>query len=134
MRDIGIGAAQYYIGLHKEAFETSYFSECYTTAYIKNYDLDTYFYFSDEYKEQEAVFKEQVESLGKERASLRLEEVRNKAEEEIREAENLLKDYDSIMESSGELVEELIGVEAAGFDWDAAREQLKDSGRFENHR
>lgn len=126
MSDIGIGAAQYYIGLHKEAFETSYFSECYTTAYIKNYDLDTYFYFSDEYKEKEAVFKEQVESLGKERVSLHLEE-------EIREAENLLKDYDSIMESSKELVGKLIGVEVAGSDWDDAREQLKDSGRFEKY-
>lgn len=126
MSNIGIGDVQYYIGLLKEAFETSHFSECYTTAYIKNYDLDTYFYFSDEYKEKEAVFKEQVESLGKERASLRLEE-------EIREAENLLKDYDSIMESSKELVEELIGVEVAGFDWDDAREQLKDSGRFEKY-
>ena len=40
MSDVGIGAAQYYIGLPKDAFESSYFNDCYTTAYIKNYELD----------------------------------------------------------------------------------------------
>ncbi len=133
MSNLGLGASQYYIGLQKEAFDSSYFSDCYTTAYIKNYDLDHYYYFSEEYKEKEAEFKEQLVSLGEERASMRFDDIREKAEEEIRKAEDALEEYDNAKESFGKLAEELLGVETSDLTWDDVREQLKDSGRFERY-
>lgn len=133
MSNLGLGASQYYIGLQKEAFDSSYFSDCYTTAYIKNYDLDQYYYFSEEYKEKEAEFKEQLVSLGEERASIRFNDIREKAEEEIRKAEDALEEYDNAKESFGKLAEELLGVETSDLTWDDVREQLKDSGRFERY-
>ncbi|MGN0380736.1 MAG: hypothetical protein ACI4EP_02525, partial [Suilimivivens sp.] len=56
----GLGAASYYIMLTKDAFDSSYYSDCFTTAYVKNNALDEFYYFSDAYKEQEAAFKEKV--------------------------------------------------------------------------
>ncbi len=82
----GIGAAYYYIVLIKNAFDKSHFDDCYTTAYIKNYELDNYYYFSDEYKEHEAVLKEKMELLGEEQSKIRYEEIKERAENELAEA------------------------------------------------
>ena len=133
MSDIGIGSVQYYIGLPKEAFESSYFADCYTTAYIKNYDLDNYFYFSNEYREKEEALKEQLVSLGEERASLRLDEVSLQARESIQEAEESLKEYESAMKSAREQVAALLGIEEGISDWNEVREQLEGIGRFETY-
>ena len=133
MSDIGIGSVQYYIGLSKEAFESSYFADCYTTAYIKNYDLDNYFYFSNEYREKEEALKEQLVSLGEERASLRLDEVRLQARESIQEAEERLKEYESAMKSAREQVAVLLGMEEGISDWNEVRAQLEGIGRFETY-
>ena len=133
MCEIGIGSAQYYIALPKEAFDTSYFADCYTTAYIKNYDLDSYFYFSEEYKEKEAALKKQIEYLGEERAALRLEEVRIQSGESIAEAEKMLDEYESAMKSAKEQAAGLLGMEEEISDWNEVREQLKGTGRFEKY-
>lgn len=133
MNDIGIGSAQYYIGLSKDAFESSYFADCYTTAYIKNYDLDDCFYFSEEYKEKEAALKEQLVQLGEERADLRFEEVRIQTGKEIAEAQQMLDEYEIVMQSAKEQVAGLLGTEKEISDWNEVREQLKDSKRFEKY-
>lgn len=133
MSDIGIGSVQYYISLPKEAFLASYFADCYTTAYIKNYELDNYFYFSDKYKEREAALQEQLMTLGAERASLRLEEVRLQGKEKIQETEAILEEYESTMKSAKEQVAGLLGIEKGISKWDEVREQLKNAGKFETY-
>ncbi|MBQ8278640.1 MAG: ABC transporter permease [Roseburia sp.] len=107
MSDKGIGSAYYYIALPKEAFDASYYSNCYTTAYVKNYELDQYNYFSDEYKEKEAALKEQVAQLGKERAAIRFEQVRESANEAIQETETMLVEYDNALQAAREMVKDL---------------------------
>ncbi len=93
--DKGIGSAYYYIALPKEAFDTSYYSDYYTTAYIKNDELDEYFYFSEEYKEAENLFKKQLELLGEERADIRYKQVCENLDKKLIEAEETLKEYDN---------------------------------------
>ena len=129
MSDIGIGSVQYYISLPKEAFLSSYFADCYTTAYIKNYELDNYFYFSDEYREKEAALQEKLMTLGAERASLRLEEVHLQGKKKIQETEAILEEYESTMQSAKEQVAELLGIEKGISQWDEVREQLKNAGK-----
>ena len=133
MSEIGIGSVQYYISLPREAFESSYFSNCYTTAYIKDYELDNYFYFSKEYKEREALLREELLSLGEQRSSMRLEEVRLQGKEKIEESEAILEEYQSVMKSAKEQVAALLGLEEGISDWNEVREQLKNSGRFETY-
>ncbi len=103
--DKGIGSAYYYIALSEKAFDASYFSNCYTTAYVKSYDLDQYDYFSDVYKEKEAELKAKVAEVGESRKTLRYEEVIATANQEILEKEELLAEYDSILESANELAD-----------------------------
>ena len=133
MSEIGIGSVQYYISLPREAFESSYFSNCYTTAYIKDYELDNYFYFSKEYKEREALLREELLSLGEQRSSMRLEEVRLQGKEKIEESEAILEEYQSVMKSAKEQVAALLGLEEGTSDWNEVRKQLKNSGRFETY-
>lgn len=84
--DIGIGSAYYYIALPREAFDTSYYNNCYSTAYIRNDSMDQYHYFSEEYKEKEAEFKARIETLGSERAKLRYEAVKQTTAEKLTDA------------------------------------------------
>ena len=88
----GLGAAAYYVLLPKEAFDSSYYSDCYTTACVKTYSLDEYYYFSEEYKEQERLFKEKLEGLCKERAELRYNYLKDDAQSAIDSAESEIQD------------------------------------------
>lgn len=88
----GLGSASYYIMLTKEAFDSSYYSDCYTTAFVKNNALDNYFYFSDEYKKQEEAFKDKIDTLAQERAQLRYDSLTGDAEAEIEDAKLKISD------------------------------------------
>ena len=88
----GLGAAAYYVLLPKEAFDSSYYNDCFTTAYVKTYALDEYYYFSDAYKEQEKLFKENLDDLGKERAELRYTYLKDDAQSAIDSAESEIQD------------------------------------------
>lgn len=90
--ETGIGSASYYFEVTKEAFDPSYYDDCYTVAYIKNNELSGMYYYSQEYIEQETVLKEQMESFGEERASARYETLVERADEEIADAEMKLED------------------------------------------
>ena len=90
----GIGSAYYYISVPKTAFDPAYYDGCFTTAYIRNDALDEQFYFSEEYKEQEAALKERIVSFGKERSEIRFQEVQLKAQEKLAEAKTKLEKYD----------------------------------------
>jgi len=81
--DIGIGSAYYYIAFSKAAFDQGYFHGAYTTAYVRNDDLDQYHYFSEEYKEKEAAFQARIEALGAPRARLRYDAVRESVPEQL---------------------------------------------------
>ena len=130
---MGIGSANYYIVLPKVAFDTSYFSDCYTTAYVKDNELDNYFYFSKKYKEKEEIFRQQLEALGERRADVRLKEVRRKAEEEIEKAEERLKEYEGTMEDARILLTELLGMQETISSWEDVRKQLDRYGKLETY-
>lgn len=102
----GLGSASYYIMLHKDAFDSSYYSDCYTTAYVKNNALDAYYYFSDEYKEQEAAFKEKLETLGQERAQLRFDSLTDDAQSEIENAQSEIADSEQELSDGESQIEE----------------------------
>lgn len=116
----GLGAASYYIMLTVDAFDSSYYSNCFTTAYVKNNALDEFFYFSDNYKKHEKTFKEKIEELGKERAELRYASLKNdtqsaidSAESEINDSEKKLSDgMSEINETKKELETALGKIEA----------------------
>ncbi len=88
----GLGSASYYIMLDKTAFDPSYYSGCYTTAFVKNNALDNYFYFSDEYKKQEEAFRDKLDILAQERAELRYDSLTGDAEAEIEDAKLKISD------------------------------------------
>ncbi|MGN0674123.1 MAG: FtsX-like permease family protein [Oscillospiraceae bacterium] len=88
----GLGSASYYIMLTEAAFDPSYYSDCYTTAFVKNNALDNYFYFSDEYKRQEEVFRDKLDTLAQERAKQRYDSLTGDAESEIEDAKLKISD------------------------------------------
>lgn len=102
----GLGSASYYIVLPIEAFDASYYSDCFTTAYVKNHALDEYYYFSDEYKEQEAAFKEKLETLRQERAKLRYDSLSEDAQTEITSAEEELADSEKELSEAANRIRE----------------------------
>ncbi|MGN1415738.1 MAG: FtsX-like permease family protein, partial [Oscillospiraceae bacterium] len=134
----GLGSASYYIMLTADAFDPSYYSDCYTTAYVKNNALDNYYYFSDEYKKQEEAFKDKIDTLAQERAQLRFDSLTGDAEAEIEDAklkisdsEKELSDAESdIKENKEKLDNALEEIEAnltlmgLDTDLDAALDQL----------
>lgn len=140
----GLGSASYYIMLAKDAFDSDYYSGCYTTALVKNNSLDDHYYFSDEYKEQEKLFKESLEQLGKERAELRFNYLYDDASGEIYEAEQKISDSEKeisdgekrLDESKADLENALTEIQSAlasmGLDTelDSALEQLEAFGEM----
>ena len=128
--DKGIGSAYYYISLPKESFDASYYGEVYTTAYIKNYDLDNYFYFSDEYKERETALKIQLESLGEERASLRYEDVCITVWEGLTEAEETLESYTRKREDGKEVLESVLKQAGFSADIEEVKNETDSFGRY----
>lgn len=137
----GLGAVSYYIMLTEDAFDSSYYDDCFTTAYVKNNALDA-FYFSDAYKEQEAAFKEKVEELGQERAELRYSFLKDDAQSAIESAQSEIEDSEKelsagmieIEETKKDLETALGGIEAnlsamgLGTDLDLALMQLEQYG------
>ena len=117
----GIGSAYYYMSLPSTAFDTSYYNECYAKAYIRNQDLDEYYYFSEEYKEQEAAFKNQIEELAKERANLRYETIQEEAQNALAEARTELS------EAEAELLNGKADVAEAEADLEDGKKKLADS-------
>lgn len=78
----GFGSAAYYMEVAPEAFDSSYYNDCYTTAYVENKELSDTYYYSDEYADKEKKLLDNLEEFGEERAQLRYEtleqDMRNK--------------------------------------------------------
>lgn len=140
----GLGAADYYIMLTRDAFDASYYNDCYTTAYIKNNALDDYYYFSDEYKTQEKEYKDKLEELAKDRAELRYTALVQDANAKIEDAKAKIADGEKKLDEAANEIEQnkanldimsetlKTKLAAAGFstDFDKALEQLEAYGEY----
>ncbi|MCD7735678.1 MAG: FtsX-like permease family protein [Lachnospiraceae bacterium] len=121
----GLGSASYYIELTADAFDLDYYDGCYSTAYIKNYDMDDVYYYSSAYTKQESALKEEVEALGQERAELRYTSISEEAQSEIDEAQGELDDAQSeIDEAQSEIDASQNEIDEAQSEIDASQEEL----------
>ncbi len=138
----GLGGASYYMELSAEAFDTSYYADCFSVAYVRNASLDEVYYFSADYKEQEAAFKAQAEELGKERAELRYNSLTEEAQSAISEAREEIADHEQKLADAEREIEDGREQLSAGLeeiqtqltalglptDLDEAEKQLGDYG------
>lgn len=90
--EAGTGSVSYYMEVTKDAFDVSYYEDCYTTVYMENKALGELYFYSDEYAQQESELISEVEEFGDERAALRYDSLMQEAEEKLRDAENELND------------------------------------------
>ena len=93
--DAGLGSNEYYICLTEAAFDTDYYSGCYTAAYIDSSVLDGVYYFSDTYESCEAVYLARLEPLAQERAALRYESLQAEVDQELSDARQELADAEA---------------------------------------
>ncbi|MDO5425206.1 MAG: ABC transporter permease [Eubacteriales bacterium] len=131
----GLGAASYYIGLSKAAFDTSYYDDCFSTVSVRNASMDAFYYYSDDYAELEAAFKEMAEELGEERAELRYASLKEEAEaeiadarEELEDAEQEISEKETELENALEEIEKQLTVLNVTTDLEEAKEQLEVFG------
>lgn len=129
--DIGIGSAYYYISLPKEAFDPAYFNYSYSNAYIKNYDLDQYHYFSGEYKEKEAALQAQIEALGEQRAQLRYEAVQELTAEKLAEARKELERQEKNLSDARAMLGFMFQILGLPADLEEAGAQLGNYAAYE---
>lgn len=130
--DIGIGSAYYYMAFAKEAFDEDYFSGAYSTAYVRKDALDQYYYFSDQYKQEEAAFRKQIEDLGAERARLRYEAVKKAVPQQLEDARQELNRQEKNLTDGREMLSVILQI--MGFsgnleeDWEqiSAEERYRD--------
>ena len=127
----GTGSNAYYIELSGEAFDASYYEDCFTTAYILNSALTGKYYFSDEYSQMEADNLAQLEPLAQERAQLRYDALKGEADEKLGDAQ---ADIDSaeaeILDAQTEIEENeatLADSEQEILDGEAALEEGKQA-------
>ena len=85
--EAGFGSAAYYMEVAPEAFDASYYDDCYTTAYVENKGLNDIYFYSEEYDAKEEGVIDNLEKFGEERAEIRYESLSQEAEEKIRDIE-----------------------------------------------
>ncbi len=79
----GMGVVAHYVMVVPEAFQSSFFNNCYSVARIRSDALDKYYYYSDDYIKEESRLLKEIETLGEERARIRYEELLEQAEPAI---------------------------------------------------
>lgn len=104
--DVGLGSASYYIEVAEEAFDASYYDNCYTTAYVGNNALSDIYFYSEEYTEQESALILRLEELGKQQAKLRYDSLKQEADEKIGDAEQKLTDAETELQEGEEQLAE----------------------------
>ena len=94
--EAGFGSASYYMEVAPEAFDSSYYADCYTIAYVENKALNDIYFYSEEYSAKEEGVLDNLEKFGEERAEIRyeslLQDMRNKisdAGQELADAGNI---------------------------------------------
>lgn len=90
--EIGLGSNEYFVALTKDAFDSDYFSGCFTAAYAVSSALDGVYYFSSDYAEQEEAYLQSLDGLAQERAQLRYESLTSDAQSEIDDAQAEIDD------------------------------------------
>ena len=84
--EIGFGSASYYIEVLPEAFDASYYHDSYTTAYVENKELNSMYYYSEEYTAKEKDILDHLENFGEKRAEIRYDSLLQEATDQIRAA------------------------------------------------
>lgn len=128
--DIGIGSAYYYIAFSKAAFDQSHFNGAYSTAYVRNDDLDQYHYFSEEYKEREAVFQARIQELGAQRARLRYASVQDSLPEQLADARKELNRQEKNLAEGRETLSVILKLMGFSGNLEEDWEQLAADGRY----
>lgn len=140
---VGLGSNEYYVELPKEAFDASYYGDCYTAAHIRSNSLGEIYFYSDAYAEKEDELFKQLEPLAQERAQLRYTSLRDDAqaeldgaqaditaaEGELHDAEEELNSRKSQLEEARTEIEGQLALFNLPADMDAAKEQLEGLGQ-----
>ena len=111
---VGLGSNEYYIEIPKEAFDSSYYSDCYTTAHVTSSTLDGIYFYSDAYAEKEEELLEELEPLAKERAQLRYTSLKDDAQMELDDAQAEIADGEKELSDAKE-------------EFDSQKSQLEDA-------
>ena len=90
--EAGFGSAAYYMEVAPEAFDASYYDDCYTTAYVENKALNDIYFYSEEYDAKEEGVLDNLEKFGEERAEIRYESLSQDVGDKISDARQELED------------------------------------------
>ncbi len=85
--DVGLGANDFYITLLPEAFDTDYWSGCYTVAYVDSSVLDGIYYFDDAYAQAEADYLARLADPAAERAQNRFDSLSAEVKTKLNDAQ-----------------------------------------------
>ena len=85
--EAGFGSAAYYMEVAPEAFDASYYDDCYTTAYVENKGLNDIYFYSEEYDAKEEGVLDNLEKFGEERAEIRYESLSQDVGDKISDIE-----------------------------------------------
>lgn len=81
--EVGFGSASYYMEVVPEAFDASYYNDCYTIAYVENKELSDIYFYSEEYAAKEETVLDNLESFGEERSKIRYDSLSQEVEDKI---------------------------------------------------
>lgn len=143
--EAGLGSNEYFICLPEAAFDTDYYSGCYTTAYVDSNVLDGIYYFSDEYAAEESHYLDQLEPLAQKQASLRYESLQDEIdseladaraeieenEEKLEEARTAIADQETALEDARSMLEQLTQLGDAASAQRMALQQQIENGETE---
>lgn len=110
----GLGSNEYYVELPKEAFDSSYYSDCFTTAHVTSSTLDGIYFYSDTYAEKEEALLDELEPLAQERAQLRYTSLKDDAQVELDDAQAEITDGEKELSDAKE-------------EFDSQKSQLEDA-------
>lgn len=102
----GTGSNEYHIALPMDAFDASYYDDCFTTAYVRNDELAGLYYFSDAYQSLEAEELDRLDALSQERAALRYEQLSDEAATQLADAQAEIDEAESeILDAKAEIAD-----------------------------
>ena len=104
--EAGFGSASYYMEVAPEAFDASYYDDCYTTAYVESKALNDIYFYSEEYAAKEEGVLDNLEKFGEERAEIRYESLSQDVGDKISDAEQELADAKNEIESAQSKLED----------------------------
>ncbi len=133
---VGLGSNDFYVALPMEAFDPEFFDHCFTTAYIDSSVLDGVYYFSDDYRSQEAAYLAGLESAAQERAQMRYDSLKADAEGKLSDARTELADAKTeIGQNQSDLDQALADIDTGRVELENARVEIAENEtKLENAR